>query len=129
MKKFLAIPMAALTLIGALTAAVTPDSAGPPHFGLRASTPEANAAVPSPSEIRLWFTQEPQEGTTRIRLMEADDAGVHVMDVAQDADDPTAFFIELHGSLPAGSYTVSWRGMGEDGHVVRDTFLFTVAEQ
>ena len=61
--------------------------------------------------------------------VEAEDAGVHVMDAAQDSEDPQVFFIEMHGTLPAGSYTVSWRGMGEDGHVVRDTFEFSVATQ
>ncbi|NNF11802.1 MAG: copper resistance protein CopC, partial [Gemmatimonadetes bacterium] len=30
-------------------------------------------------------------------------------------------------TLPPGTYTVSWRGMGQDGHVVRDSFQFSVA--
>lgn len=97
-----------------------------PHFALSKSSPEAGATVEAPSEIRLWFTEEPQEGTTSIRLVEAEEAGVHVMDIAQDADDPTSFYVELHGTLPAGTYNVSWRGMGQDGHVVRDSFEFTV---
>jgi len=115
-----------LAFVGILAAATGGEADAPRHFALSKSSPEAGASVQTPNEIRLWFTQEPQEGTTQIRLVEADDHGVHVMDVAQDANDPTSFYIELHGTLPAGTYNVSWRGMGEDGHVVRDTFQFTV---
>ncbi|MDH3207890.1 MAG: copper resistance protein CopC [Gemmatimonadota bacterium] len=129
MKKLLGTSIAAIALIATLSAAVAPDRSVRLHFALSKSSPEAGATVTSPSEIRLWFTQEPQEGTTQIRLIEAEEIGVHVMDVAQDADDPTSFYIELHGTLPAGTYTVSWRGMGDDGHVVRDSFEFTVSAQ
>ncbi|MDE3002956.1 MAG: copper resistance protein CopC [Gemmatimonadota bacterium] len=59
--------------------------------------------------------------------MEAADAGVHVMDAVQDQEDGRVFSIVPHGTLPPATYTVSWRGMSEDGHVVRETFDFTVA--
>ncbi len=119
-----------VTALGAallLTLTAAAPTAVVPHFGLSKSSPEAGATVESPAEVRLWFTQEPQEGTVQIRILEAEEAGVHVMDAAQDTEDPTVFSIMLHGTLPAATYTVSWRGMGEDGHVVRDTFQFTVA--
>jgi methionine-rich copper-binding protein CopC len=117
---------AALTLLLVSTlVAATPDAR---HFGLEKSSPEADASVESaPAEIRLWFTEEPQDGTVSIRVLEAEEAGVHVMDAAQDTEDPTVFFVQMHGTLSAGTYTVSWRGMGADGHVVRDTFQFSVA--
>jgi methionine-rich copper-binding protein CopC len=111
----------------AFVALVGATPAEPAHFALRTSVPEAGSSVESPTEVRLWFTQEPQEGTTQIRIVEAESAGVHVMDVVQDADDPTSFSVEIHGTMPAGSYTVSWRGMGQDGDVVRDTFTFDVS--
>lgn len=128
--------MKSLIRIAALSAAVFATSAAlasPPsqeaHFDLSKSTPAAGASIEAPSEIRLWFTEEPQEGTTSIRLVEAAEAGVHVMEVTQDPEDPTSFFVALHGTLATGTYTVSWRGMGSDGHVMRDTFSFTVAER
>lgn len=111
-----------------MLAAATPPSAVP-HFGLSESSPEAGSTVQSPGEVRLTFTQEPQEGSVQIRIVEAEDAGVHVMDAAQDTESPTVFSVVLHGTLPPATYTVSWRGMGEDGHVVRDTFQFTVSAQ
>ncbi len=113
----------------ALAAVVSISVAASPafHFGLKSSLPEAGSTVEAPSEIRLTFTQEPQEGTTSIRLVEAEDAGVTVADVVQDEEDPMSFSVALEGELPPGSYTVSWRGMGADGHVIRDAFNFDVA--
>ena len=99
------------------------------HFALESSSPAAGATVPAPAELRLTFTQEPEDGTVSIRVLEAADAGVHAMDATQDEEDARSFVVAFHGTLPAGTYTVSWRGMGADGHVVRDTFQFTVQAQ
>ncbi|MGY8777762.1 MAG: copper resistance CopC family protein [Longimicrobiales bacterium] len=115
-----------MLIIGGLAAA---SPAEEHTFALSRSAPEAGSSVETPSEIRLWFTEEPAEGTTQIRLLEAEDAGVHVMDVVQDEEDGQSFFIQLHGELSPGTYNVSWRGMGADGHVVRDTFEFTVVDR
>lgn len=126
MKTLLQTTALALVVAAAMAAApATADDAL--HFALDRSTPEADATVEALSEIRLWFTQEPQDGTTSIRVVEAEDAGVHVTEATQDPDDATSFFVQLHGTLAPGTYTVSWRGMGQDGHVVRDTFQFSVA--
>ncbi len=113
------------SLLLVLAAASAPPETG--HFGLSRSSPEAGSTVEAPGEVRLWFTQVPQDGTVQVRIVEAADAGVHVMDAVQDGEEPQVFYVEVHGSLPPATYTVSWRGMGEDGHVVRDTFEFTVA--
>jgi len=126
MKTLLQTTVLTLAVSAAMAAApATADDAL--HFALDRSTPEADATVDAPSEIRLWFTQEPQDGTTSIRVVEAEEAGVHVTEAAQDPEDATSFFVQLHGTLAPGTYTVSWRGMGQDGHVVRDTFQFSVA--
>ncbi|MDA0328097.1 MAG: copper resistance protein CopC [Gemmatimonadetes bacterium] len=119
--------LAALSLVAIATLGATAASdVSTLHFGLSKSSPAADTSVESPSEVRLWFTEEPQSGTTSIRLVGAEEAGVHVMDVVQDAEEPRSFAVELHGTLSPGVYTVSWRGMGADGHVIRETFDFTV---
>lgn len=120
-----ALQSAALSvaIIGAMVAA---HPAEIPHFALSRSAPQADASVESPSEIRLWFTEEPAEGTTQIRLVGAEQAGIHVEEVVQDEEDGRSFAIALHGTLDPGTYTVSWRGMGDDGQVVRESFEFTV---
>jgi len=118
---------ALLMLAGAVPAAQPGTSVDDvAHFALESSSPAAGATVPSPAELRLTFTQEPEDATVSIRVLEAGDAGVHAMDATQDEEDPRSFVMTFHGTFPAGTYTVSWRGMGADGHVVRDTFQFTV---
>lgn len=97
------------------------------HFALERSEPAAGAQVEAPAEVRLWFTEKPQDGTVSIRLPGSEDAGVHVMEAVQDPEDATVFSIQIHGTLPPATYAVAWRGMGQDGHVVRETFEFTVA--
>jgi methionine-rich copper-binding protein CopC len=115
-----------VTIIVCLAAAMPANER---HFALSRSAPEAGVSVEAPSEVRLWFTETPESGTTQIRVVGADEAGVHVADIAQDPEDDRSFAVELHGTLTPGTYTVSWRGMGADGHVVRDEFEFTVVAQ
>jgi methionine-rich copper-binding protein CopC len=116
-------------LVGGLAAATNPVSESEIHFALSTSAPEADAAVETVTEIRLSFTEAPAEGTTSIRLLDADEEPIHTMDIQEDPEDGRVFFVATHGALPAGSYSVAWRGMGADGHVVRETFAFTVTGQ
>ncbi len=96
------------------------------HFGLSKSAPAGDVSLESPAEIRLWFTEEPEEGTTSIRLIDAAEEVVQVGDLTQHPDDARSFAVSIDAVLPEGSYTVRWRGMGSDGHVVSDTFKFSV---
>ena len=120
--------LAVLLLIG-LGGTQTAMAEGPafPHFDLSKSAPQADATVTSPTEVRLWFTQVPQENTTSIRVLDADGAPLHTGEVNQDAADGQAFSVALHGTLRSAIYTVSWRAMGTDGHVVKGDFTFTVS--
>jgi methionine-rich copper-binding protein CopC len=115
-----------LVALGATTAARA-ENITVFHFELSKSAPEGGAEVSSPTEVRLWFTQVPQDGTTSIRLVDEAGGAVHTADVAQDAADGRVFSVALHGTLAPGSYTVAWRAMGDDGHVVRGDYSFSVA--
>lgn len=96
------------------------------HFGLAKSAPADKSTVHALSEVRLWFTEAPQEGTVSIRLVGPDGALVPTADPARNPEDAKAFSVRLSGPAVAGAYTVSWRGMGIDGHVVRGELAFTV---
>ena len=95
------------------------------HFGLSKSVPEKDASVAPPSELRLWFTQEPQENSLSIRLMFGDKL-VETESAIQDPDDGKIFSVAIEDALGAGSYTIAWRGLGQDGHVVRGEIPFSV---
>lgn len=127
------VAVAALTLTGftpflvrdAGAAPTRASERAPQHFRLDRSAPEADTEVASPSEIRLWFSQSAQEGATSIRLLDAE--GELVATGAIEAFEADAVHaVPIDGTLPPGAYTVSWRSMASDGHVVRGDFGFTV---
>lgn len=96
------------------------------HFALEKSAPAADATVEPPQAVKLWFTQVPQEGTTSIRVLDAAGEPVPTSDITQAENGSAVFSVAFESPPAAGTYTVSWRALGQDGHVVRDTFSFTV---
>jgi methionine-rich copper-binding protein CopC len=97
------------------------------HFALVKSAPADKATVHAVPAVTLWFSEPPSEGTVSIRLTDAAGEAVATADPAQDPEDDKVFGVALPNALAPGGYTVSWRGMGGDGHVVRGEFAFTVA--
>ena len=95
------------------------------HFALSRSMPAKDATVAPPGELRLWFTQEPQENSISIRLM-AGGEPVETGPAEEDPDDGKVFSVAVEDALGAGDYTIAWRGLGRDGHVVRGEIPFSV---
>ncbi len=128
-----AVKLSAAAVAVALTgfAVVSPSpgsvSEAPPHFDLARSVPAADSMVhAAPTKLQLWFTEAPQEGTTAVRVMNAAEEMIPTGDVAVDPEDATAFNIPFTAPVKAGQYTVTWRAMGSDGHVVTGDFGFRV---
>lgn len=99
------------------------------HFALTRSAPAADAVVTAPEEVRLWFTEAPEDNTVGIRLINPAGAAVPTSEVAADPESAAVFFVKPAAPLPAGRYTVSWRGIGDDGHPVTGDFAFSVTAQ
>jgi methionine-rich copper-binding protein CopC len=123
-----------MTMLAALMAVAVgaiPSSfaANDVHFALSKSMPEAESSIDSPPEVRLWFTEAPEDNTTSIRVVNAAGELMEAGDVTQDADDGRTFSVAIERRLGAGAYTVAWRAIGADGHVVRDEFTFSVTQQ
>lgn len=95
------------------------------HFALSRSEPAAEATVSPPEELRLWFTQAPQENSMSVRLMAAD-APVETGPPIAAAEDDKVYSVAVGQSLEEGGYTIAWRAMAADGHVVRGEIPFTV---
>ena len=110
-------------LFAALLMAAPEDAAA--HGLLRSSAPSANAVLATPpSELRLTFTETPEQTFTRIRLIGASGevplGSLRVLpgNVAQTS---------VSASLAAGLYRVEWQTAGADGHPVFGQFSFTIA--
>ena len=95
------------------------------HFALSKSEPAAEAAVSPPEELRLWFTQAPQDNSMLIRLM-AGDAVVETGPALPDSEDDKVYSAAVGRTLEQGGYSIAWRAMAADGHVVRGEIPFTV---
>lgn len=98
------------------------------HFQLERSEPAADTTVASVSEVRLWFSQGAQEGATSIRLINASGEPVPTGELTS-SDDHSEHAVAVTTPLAPGEYTVVWRSMAADGHVIRDDFAFTVRAQ
>jgi hypothetical protein len=95
------------------------------HFALSSATPAADATVDEVHAIQLTFTQVPQEEGRLIRVADPQGEQVELGDVHMDAEMIMSAHIE-GDHLSNGTYTVNWRGAGDDGHFVTGEYTFTL---
>lgn len=119
-----ALAAGAVTAAGLAAALVVGPGVGPAeaHDVLASTTPAAGTTVGVlPDEVVLHFEEPAQALGT----------AVIVRGPAGDAADGRAELIDsdvvqpLRSGSPAGPYTVDWRVVSADGHVVQGTFAFT----
>jgi len=106
-----------------LALALAPVS-GWTHAMLVKSIPARRAVlVKAPDRVQLWFSErlEPQFAT--ISVLDAGGARVDAGDAAVGPDDPKRLSVGLR-SLAPGAYTVKFRVLSVDGHVVESEFGF-----
>lgn len=100
------------------------------HLRLVRSTPASDAMLPpGPCHIELWFTEAPELSVTSLRLTGPAGRAVPLTALhAQHArgQNPSVA-ANTRGSLAQGPYTLTWRTMAHDGHVMRGTIHFVVA--
>lgn len=96
------------------------------HGRLLRSTPSANSRTPSaPREVQLTFSEPVELAVARVQLLGANGRAVALAKPAL-ADAGRTVRAAIPTTLAAGTYTVSWRVAGRDGHPVAGTFRFTV---
>jgi hypothetical protein len=121
---------AALTLTrlaAALLAIATTAQGAGAHAALVASVPAARAAVSaSPPRVILTFNERLEAAYARVSVWNTAGAQVDLKDAALDRDNPRILSVSLPILAP-GRYTVRYRVLSVDGHVVEASFTFTVA--
>lgn len=99
------------------------------HAELVHSEPAAGAVLEqAPTKVRLTFNEPIEPEFFALEVYSAQAARVDQGD-AQIADDDIAALETSLQELAPGTYTVSWRVLSIDGHVVQDTFTFSVGAQ
>ncbi len=100
------------------------------HGVLQSSVPASKSRLKTvPREIRLTFNEAPELAFTQIELIAPDSISILLGAPSAVADSPRVLVAEVRDALTkAGVYRVLWRIAGRDGHPVRGSFTFTIAE-
>jgi methionine-rich copper-binding protein CopC len=115
----------ALVVAATTTVTVLAGARSAFHLHLVKSAPAASATVPtSPESIRLWFSQSPELAVTTVKVTGPGSAAVALAPLA--SGDSALVIAPVKTAMAPGSYSVAWRTMAKDGHVIRGTFSFRV---
>lgn len=122
-----AVLVALIALALTLSLPVVSEAGMLPHLRLKASFPAKDTTLATPPEaVKLWLSEPADLATSRIAVTDAKGAAVPTAKPTRGSrrDDPlVATFVKAPGD---GSYTVTWKAMSTDGHVVDGSYRFTV---
>lgn len=118
---------AAWSVVFALVVMLAPDAHA--HAQLVKSDPAQRAAVrDAPSQVRLWFNERIEGAYATLSVEDASGKPVTDLKPVVPADDPKSLFLLLPALTP-GTYTVNYRVLSVDGHIVESSYDFTIKGQ
>jgi methionine-rich copper-binding protein CopC len=96
------------------------------HAYLVKSSPARRAALSSsPARVVLWFNERLEAQFSHVAVWNDAPQQVDGGDIQVGPDDPKKLSVGIP-ALPAGTYTVKFRVLSVDGHVVEAEFPFTI---
>ena len=99
------------------------------HAVLVKSVPGQRAALAEPPpRVELWFNERLEPAYSKASVTNEAGTQVDLRDVAVSAQDPRRLSLSLPALAP-GRYTVSFRVLSVDGHVVESKLSFTVKDR
>lgn len=105
-----------LATIGSMVLATAASA----HTHLESSVPADKSRVSAPSAIELRFS-----GAVRVTSLSLQQGTAAAKSLAVPAG-PSQRVSALVPALAPGNYKVNWRVVGDDGHVMSGSFVFTV---
>lgn len=104
---------------------VVPTS-GWAHAYLVKSSPARRAVLStSPARVVLWFNERLEAQFSQLSVWNHEGGQVDGSDIQVGPDDHKKLSVGIP-TLPAGTYTVKFRVLSVDGHIVEAEFPFTV---
>lgn len=91
---------------------------------VKAEPPRRAQLTQPPAQVRLWFNEEIEKDYASLAVSHADKAVTEAKPQVA-ADDPKSIVLPLP-QLSPGKYTVKFRVLSVDGHVVDSSYDFTV---
>ena len=96
------------------------------HAVLVKAVPAQRAALSeAPPRVELWFNERLEPAYSRASVTNEAGTQVDLRDVAVSKEDPRRLSLSLR-PLDPGRYTVRFRVLSVDGHVVESSLTFTV---
>ena len=92
---------------------------------VKAEPPRRAQLTQPPAQVRLWFNEEVEKDYASLSVLDADKTPVTETKPHIAEDDPKAIVLPLP-ELSSGKYTVKFRVLSVDGHVVDSSYDFTV---
>lgn len=111
-------------------AVVTPaivSAARVPHLKLRAIFPGKDTTVTTqPEAVKLWLSELAELTATKVAVTNAAGAAVATTKLTRGTTKDEPVVAKFSAPLADGKYTVTWKAMSKDGHVVNGVSAFTV---
>jgi len=98
------------------------------HAMLVKAEPAKRASLTTaPSQVRLWFNEEIEPAFATLSVLDVNKKALTEDKAIVDSEDPKSIILKLPEMQP-GRYTVKFRVLSVDGHVVDSEYEFTVKE-
>ena len=113
--------------LGSAVLALTLAAAAFAHLKALKTSPEDGAALSGPVRtLRVFFNQEPDLPLSKLELEgprgPLSVEGLHTMGEKD-------LMARVSGRMPDGAYTARWQTAGDDGHVLKGEWAFTIARE
>jgi len=92
---------------------------------VKAEPPRRAVLAKAPAQVRLWFNEEIEGDYAALVVLDAEKHPVTEIKPQLAPDDPKSIVLPLPELVP-GKYSVKFRVLSVDGHVVESSFDFTV---
>ncbi len=94
------------------------------HMKATKFEPAAESTVSAaPQRVQVWFTEPPDSKVSKLELIGP--PGAIKLGGLQATEDKS-IVATIDDALPNGRYTARWQSAGNDGHVQKGEFAFTV---
>ena len=119
----------ALSLAAAALLALPGAPAAEAHAVLVRSAPPGRATLTEkPDRVQLWFNERLEPAFSSVSVWSSAGTQVDAGDARVAPDDAKRLSVTLP-ALPPGAYSVRYRVLSVDGHVVDSSFSFTIRDK
>jgi len=107
---------------------LTPGVASAHAYLVKAVPAQRGTLFAAPARVQLWFNERLEPKFCSITVTDSAGKAVDQGDLQVAPDDPKQLSVGLN-AISAGTYTVKFRVLSVDGHVVQSQFPFMVRER